>query len=59
MSFNDTSATTTINIGALIDATATTTANVRSLLAGSIAWSYPVVEWFADATWTGQTLQVT
>ena len=52
MSFNDTSATTTINIGALIDATATTTQNVRSLLAGSVAWSYTVVEWFADATWT-------
>ena len=52
MSFNDTSATTTINIGALIDTTATSTQNVRSLLAGSIAWSYATVEWFADATWT-------
>src|SRR4051794_11375610 len=52
MSFNDTSATTTINIGALIDATATTTENVRSLLAGSVAWSGTVVQWFADSTWT-------
>jgi len=52
MSFNDTSATTTINIGALIDTTATSTENVRSLLAGSVAWSYATVEWFADATWT-------
>src|SRR5262245_3318352 len=52
MSFNDTSATTTINIGALIDTTATTTENVRSLLAGSVAWAYTTVEWFADATWT-------
>ena len=42
MSFHDTSATQTINIGALINATATTIENVRSLLAGSIAWSYPV-----------------
>jgi VCBS repeat-containing protein len=52
MSFNDTTATTTINIGALIDTTATSTENVRSLLAGSVAWSYSTVEWFADATWT-------
>ena len=52
MSFNDTSATTTINIGALIDTTATSTQNVRSLLAGSVAWSYATVEWFADSTWT-------
>jgi len=52
MSFNDTSATTTINIGALIDATATTTENVRSLLAGSVAWTGTVIQWFADATWT-------
>lgn len=52
MSFNDTSATQTINIGALIDATATTTANVRSLLAGSVAWAGTVVQWFADTTWT-------
>ena len=52
MSFNDTSATTMIKIGALIDTTATSTENVRSLLAGSVAWSYATVEWFADATWT-------
>ena len=52
MSFNDTAATTTINIGGLIDTTATSTENVRSLLAGSVAWSYGTVEWFADATWT-------
>src|SRR5262245_26753868 len=53
MSFNDTTATRTVtNIDDFIDVTATSTENVRSLLAGSVAWDYMVVHWFADSTWT-------